>query len=59
MTTPAPPRSERPDTVQVRVPVDIWSYLNSQRQPGESLGDVVRRLLSNDKPDRTDDLPNL
>jgi len=35
----------RDDRTTVQVSTEVWQYLNRQKQPGESMDDVLRREL--------------
>jgi negative regulator of replication initiation len=37
-----------PDGTNIRVSEPVWTYLNSQKRPGESFDDVLRRVLELD-----------
>ena len=46
MTTSAPPQPRRRATSTIRVTPEIYALLWRERQPGESMDTVVRRLFT-------------
>jgi len=45
MTTTSRPQSDKERYPQVRIPKDLYDELSPMRGPGESIADVMRRLL--------------
>jgi hypothetical protein len=56
MTTPAPPPSKERNSLQVRIPRELYERLAPLRGPGETIGDVLRRLLGHDDTSKPADL---